>query len=945
MSTESRQTSFAGGELGPQLLGRFDQVKYTAGMQTCRNFMVTRTGMLENRPGTIYRGPPKSAAIVPKMVRFGVSATQGMMLEFGNLYMRPWKNGANINVSGSAAWSSVTAYTIGQSVTQGGIAYVALQASTNITPNANPTFWYPLTNGIYEIPTPIATSALPVFQFTQVNDLMYLASQQFYPQVLSHFGDSQWGIANFVASPGLNAPASVVVTVGNPPGSTLAAPSSATATGGGAPGPNSQYLVTAYNATVQGIPATCTAFGGSASVAFPVTVSWNAVAGALGYSIYKLATAYGIVGITKSSALSFVDNGITSATAVVTNQFLSVGYSAFTYAVTAIGANGIESYATAAAQVTGNNPTPANPNVVSYTAVTGATSYNIYLLTNGVYGFIGSSSTTSFNDTFITPNTSKQPPVNSYLLATPNDYPAVVSCYQQRLLFANSINQPQTVFASAIGVFTNFAATLPVLDSGSLNFTIAGRQRQYVQAMVDLGKLVIHTSAGEYVAYGNAFNTITPTAINLVQNGYSGSTLSLPVTIGTTGIFIQARGTILRNIEYTIYTQTYAGNDLTEFSPHLFEGSTIVQADWQQIYNSILWVVTSTGRLLGMTYNKSQSMIAWHRHDTQGGFFEQVCVVPEGTNDVVYVVVRRTVNGATVRYIESFAAREFQDTVALSDAIFTDASLTYDGRATNAANAWAGTTLTASGGTNWTPQEVITLTVNAAASVPSLQVGNTFVLQQLDPITSLITDFCNFTILSNGVSGGGVQTFTAAPTRQVPTWARSTAIATWGVAVHTFSAPHLASLAISGQGDGAVALNALTDGVPTVVGSTGAFTTALNYLVLTVGLPITAQMQAMPWIDASGKSKITDNQRIIECAAVFYNSRSGQFGQDFQHMSTWKQRGLQNENMGSPPALFSGQTLIPISGTWRNFVAIAFQQLDPLPFALSAIVLAGNGED
>jgi hypothetical protein len=512
------------------------------------------------------------------------------------------------------------------------------------------------------------------------------------------------------------------------------------------------------------------------------------------------------------------------------------------------------------------------------------------------------------------------------------------------LLFANTINQPQTVWGSATSAYTVFTANVPVLDSSSIQFTIAGDQRQFIQGLVDIGKLVVHTSAGEYVAYGNAFNTITPTAIGLVRNGSAGSALLQPLTIGTTDLFVQSRGNIVRDLQYSIYTSNFAGKDTTLYVPQLFEGNTIVQIDWQQVFNSIVWVIQSSGSLLGMTYIKDQELWAWHQHDSYNGIIEQVCVVPEGTADTVYLVVKRQINGATQRSIERLAPREFLDLQYLSDAVFTDCSLTYDGRNTSS------TTMTSSTAGTWTATDPITLTASTSSFVAG-DVGNAIQLRQLATGTQLqpgttipypvgwVIDRITFTI----VTYTNATHVVCQPSKDVPAWARGFGLTTWGKMVHSFSGfGQLAGQAITVQGDGAVVYNALTDAIPTAVSLTGTFTTPANYLVLTAGLPLTAQIQTLPWETGGRNGTLMDNnQLIVELTAMFYNSRGGSYGQDFAHLFPWEQRGLAYENMSQPTSLFTGPGTIPVQGSWQSTGQVCIQQTDPLPLGISAITPSG----
>lgn len=1005
--TSLRQSAFSGGLIGSALLGRSDLQKYNTGLRTMRNAIVTRNGSFENRPGTSYISTVKSSANPVRLVKFVSTTGQGLLLEFGNFYLRFYKNGAPITVVPAAigwnnatayttgnyvqydngtylgtfvalvqntnvipssnpstwrrvlsGWTSSLAYAVGEVVINGAdsLYYYCIAANTNQQPNVSPSSWYVLSGQILEIPTVIPQAALASMQYVQLNDLMVIASQYFTPQTLTHFSDTDWSIANFTATTGIAPPTGVTVTAGIPPAATLAAPAGVTAVGGNAGIAAHTYFVTAFAfaPSAEGpISTGALSTVGGADGANPVVVSWSAVTGAAGYAIYRTvgAASRGLVAVvgtaTYTDSGSLASSGANSFGATPVKQ-APVGtgtFTTYTYVVTALNATtGVEGLQSASGSViVGGTPTTANPNVITWTPVTGASSYNIYELVNGVYGFIGSSSTASFNDINILPDTSKQPPASIPLFQTTNDYPAVVGAYQQRLLFANTINQPQTVWASSTASYATFTTTLPILDSGSVQFTIAGRSRQYVQALVDLGKLVIHTSAGEYVAYGNAFNALTPTAINLVQNGYAGSSLIVPVSIGNTDLFVQARGNIIRDLQYSIYTTTYAGKDTTLYVPQLFENNTITQLDWQQVYNSIVWVIQSSGAMLGLTYIHDQEMWAWHQHDTYNGNIEQVCVVPEGNHDTVYLAISRQIQGATQRTIERMAPREFQDLQNLTDAVFTDCSLTYDGRNTGT------TTMTPSTSGGWTTTDAITLTASANTFAAS-DVGNAIQFQQLatgtqlQPGTSIpypigwVIDSVTFTI----------ETYTNAThvvclaSKNVPTWAQ-VATLTWGKMVHQFTGlTQLAGQTISALGDASVVFNAFTDQVPAVVSSTGTFTTPTNYLVLTAGLPITTQIQTLPWESAGrGETLMNKKQIIVEMTAMFYNSRGGSYGMDFNHLFPWIERGLSFEAMGQPITLYTGPAKIPIQGAWGNTAQVCIQQTDPLPLGVSAITPSG----
>jgi hypothetical protein len=89
-----------------------------------------------------------------------------------------------------------------------------------------------------------------------------------------------------------------------------------------------------------------------------------------------------------------------------------------------------------------------------------------------------------------------------------------------------------------------------------------------------------------------------------------------------------------------------------------------------------------------LTYEREQEVVAWHRHIIGGTntFVESIGVIPKNdeSTEILYMVVRRTINGATVKYVE-YLERSF-DTAkgdTLQQAHFVDSGLSYSGAATS----------------------------------------------------------------------------------------------------------------------------------------------------------------------------------------------------------------------------------------------------------------------
>ena len=367
------------------------------------------------------------------------------------------------------------------------------------------------------------------------------------------------------------------------------------------------------------------------------------------------------------------------------------GAQSYSYVVTAGAASTLEeSYPSAIQQInTIATPTPDKPVKIAWTPpVAAADEYYIYADKNqsGTFGFVGvATGQTSFLDTGIIPDLSATPPQIYHPFATSNDYPDTAANYQQRRYFANSINNPDAVFGSRTGFRSNFSKSSPLQDDDSVAFKLAANQHNPIRNMVGLrAGLIILTDAGEWVvsgglnSSGTASVAIAPNAIDAEQEAYVGASDVAPVVVGNALIYVQARGAIVHDLQFDMRVEGLGGRDLTTFATHLFEGYTLDDLDYQQTPDSTVWFCRSDGALLGLTYFREQDILGWHRHDTSAlGQFEHVCVVPEPGEDVLYLLVRRTIGGVIRRYIEKLESRTIQNWNV--DSFFVDAGLTYNG--------------------------------------------------------------------------------------------------------------------------------------------------------------------------------------------------------------------------------------------------------------------------
>lgn len=264
---------------------------------------------------------------------------------------------------------------------------------------------------------------------------------------------------------------------------------------------------------------------------------------------------------------------------------------------------------------------------------------------------------------------------------TMGNYPSAVGFYEQRLWWAGTVNQPQTLWASVAGSYHDM--TTGTEDDDALKYTIASDRVNRIVWILPSRKLLVGTMGSEWTA--GASSTLQPmTPLNAVfnrQTTYGSSSKSSALLVDNLAFFVGQHGRKLREFSYVYASDGYKGLDLTLLAEHITRPS-IGQFGYQADPDSTFWVVRSDGVLLGCTYYAAEDVIAWHRHITQGEF-ESVAVIPYEGADQVWCLVKRTIGGATKRFVEVLEPWNGDD---IKDAFFVDCGLTYEGAATATIN-------------------------------------------------------------------------------------------------------------------------------------------------------------------------------------------------------------------------------------------------------------------
>lgn len=255
-------------------------------------------------------------------------------------------------------------------------------------------------------------------------------------------------------------------------------------------------------------------------------------------------------------------------------------------------------------------------------------------------------------------------------------YPRTVTFYEDRLWFGGSDFRPQTLWASVTGDYENF--TYGTNDDDGLNYTINTQDLNTITWLAAGKVLAIGTNAGEFTISGNQISEpITPSSVRITPQttyGCAGDVRALRVANSI--LFVQRSGRKLREYTYDFNTDGYVAPNLTVLAEHITD-SGITDISYQQEPSQIVWTPVANGDLIGMTYERAENVVGWHRQDV-GGAVESVLSLPhwDGDQDVTWLVVRRTIDGGTVRYVE-YIEKYFTDEYAF----FVDSGLTYDGAA------------------------------------------------------------------------------------------------------------------------------------------------------------------------------------------------------------------------------------------------------------------------
>lgn len=584
------QTSFATGEISPSLYGRPDLAKYSAGLARCENFIIHPHGGVSKRPGMRFVAKAKGRC---RLVEFEYSIDQTYVLEFGNKYVRFFRNGAQITKDGEP----------------------------------------------YELVTPYLEADLDALSFTQSADVLYIVHKGYRPMELYRVSDDEWALQDFPFRNGpfrnkTEAQADVTLALSALSGGSVTMTASAPLFEAGHAG--ALFELTHHVDEVMKKSS-----GDTWTLEVTAYKEWRLESG--GFWGGEVVLEYwdedeGAWVKYKTYISQVYDEGTSSSCGNAKNysdqdtvdkptklRLRAVSFSSFVPEGNSEEDRGyfqlvaMAGYHKAVARVVSvSSPTSAVVSMETEAASTRAT-------LNWREG--------SWSDVL--------------------GWPSAVGFYQERLAMGATREEPQSWWLSVVGDYYDFGVSLEVLDDEAVSGTLVSRKLYDINYFVSTNKLLIMTSGGEWLlSPGAAGGALTPSNVDVGLQGNRGCARIEPVVIGNMVLFVQSRGLRIRDLGYEYVSDSYTGTDLTMLARHLFERGTIADWAFAQEPDSMCWTVMSDGSLIALTYIREQEVVAWGRFPTDGFVESVAAVVSEGADDV-YLCVRR----GEERFIELLSPR------------------------------------------------------------------------------------------------------------------------------------------------------------------------------------------------------------------------------------------------------------------------------------------------
>lgn len=826
---------FNAGEITPLLLARHDFVKYHNACKQLQNMIVLSQGPVTRRPGTKYITTTKSNGAA-RLIPFEYSKTDTYMLEFGNLYMRVYRNGGQVLDVNSDPFELVTTYTMAE---------------------------------------------LDNIQFVQSADIMWLVHPDHEIAELTRTGHTSWTLTDEDLITGPFLPKNTTATT--------ITPSATTGT----------ITLTASTAIFEANDV-----GGIWQVTH--VVDNNAVSGSHSGEANSLT-----ITVLKNQEYIFTTHGTWTGTVILQRSY-DAGSTWRDVLTRHYEDDGNLDFSRS------ETVNDAIYRVRMDSRSSGTLDYNFEALTVELDGVI---EITDFNSTTLVTgivrstlgNTTATTEWAEGYFSDKNGWPETVVFHEERLVYGGNTNYPQTIWLSHTGDFNNFTAG--TLAADAIIYSLPGQNP--IQWMVSQDFLFTGTLGGAGRLGGNSpHEAISAEELPTYrQQTYTGSANIQAVIAGDQILFVERGNRKVREFAFSIERDKYVSPDLTLLAEHITE-SGIDEIAYQERPESILWCVTGDGVLLSMTYKRSQEVIAWARHVTDGTV-ESVAVIAGTEEDEVWLIVNRVIDSNTNRYVEQL--QPFDWGTDQDDMWFVDSGLQFDG----------GPMVVVTGITQAYPAVVTMSSYPVDGDGDSLQDGDQI---QLRSVSMTEVNDKIYTISEPNVSDKTFELRDSTDTVDINS-VDFTAYTSGGTAQrieNTFGGlSHLEGKTVTVLADGGTVADEVVAGASITIDRWA------NKVL--AGLAYTSILETMP-IVFSGQSgdAMARIKNIRKVTFDFYETLGTEYGVDADNL---RQINLQTTEtpMGDQIPLFTGPKPVTFQHGYKRQSTVYIQQDKPLPVIVRAI--------
>lgn len=500
-------------------------------------------------------------------------------------------------------------------------------------------------------------------------------------------------------------------------------------------------------------------------------------------------------------------------------------------------------------------------------------------------------------------------------------YPSAVAFHEQRLYYANTSHEPQKFWGSVIATYDSFSsgyttagAEATVTDTDAITFEVATEQRNAIKWLSSGTKaLIIGTIGGTFSASsGDASAPIAVDNIMVSRDTNYGVAAIMPKRISSLLYYVQRDLLRLRELAYSWTIDATVATDMTLLAEHILrDGGGVVDIDHQQSPNDRIWCVRSDGQIAVLTRNPEQEVMGWNRivagTDAVGdGVFESVCVIPKsGSDDQVWVIVKRNINGSVKRYIEFFMPEEFDEDW---DSVNCDCSLTLD------------YPKTITGATAANPV-VITATAHGFSNGDQVKINGVVGMTELNDQVFLVADKTDDTFELTSLAG--VDTNGTAYTAYISGGEVRKMV------TNISGLSHLEGETVVVQTDGYL------PSTETYTVSGGAITLSEKAAVVHAGLPYTGTIQLLKLSDGSATGTgQTQQRRIYKGTLRLHRTQGLSIGRTSTTLDD-----LNYNDESDSEALFTGDMEKVFQTTWYDADELQIKQTKPLPALILAIIL------